>query len=346
MATAKKLPSGNFHVRIYDKSTDSYKSFTAPTKKKAEFLATEFILKNKTAPENITVGEAIENYINSKENILSVSTVRGYHVILNNAVEAIKNISLANITEVMLQSWINENSAKYSSKSINNQFGLVIAALKQNKVFLDYGNILLKPKQKKETQIPTIEEMGIILKIVEGTSVELPVTIALTLGLRQSEIHALHWSDYDGKNLHINKASVPDKNNKMVEKKTNKSYAGTRTLEVNSILKERLDKSIRTSDLISPMLPSRITRKFKKLCIANGLKPYTLHAQRHGNASIMLLEGVPDKYAMERLGQSTTNMLKTVYQHTFKEEQEKISDKMSNVFEELYDTKYDTKNIK
>ena len=33
MATAKKLPSGNWRVRAYDKKTDKYKSFTAPTKK-------------------------------------------------------------------------------------------------------------------------------------------------------------------------------------------------------------------------------------------------------------------------------------------------------------------------
>ena len=33
MATAKKLPSGNWRVRAFDKKTDAYKSFTAPSKK-------------------------------------------------------------------------------------------------------------------------------------------------------------------------------------------------------------------------------------------------------------------------------------------------------------------------
>ncbi len=32
MATAKKLPSGSYRVRVYDKNTGKYKSFTAETK--------------------------------------------------------------------------------------------------------------------------------------------------------------------------------------------------------------------------------------------------------------------------------------------------------------------------
>jgi integrase len=31
----------------------------------------------------------------------------------------------------------------------------------------------------------------------------------------------------------------------------------------------------------------------------------------------MLALGIPDKYAMQRMGHATSNMLKTVYQHTF-----------------------------
>jgi hypothetical protein len=41
MATAKKLPSGNYRVRVYDKSTGKYKSFTAQTKREAERAAAE-----------------------------------------------------------------------------------------------------------------------------------------------------------------------------------------------------------------------------------------------------------------------------------------------------------------
>ena len=57
MATAKKLPSGNYRVRVYDKITDKYKSFTAPTKREAERLANEYLDGKRTASSTeLTVG--------------------------------------------------------------------------------------------------------------------------------------------------------------------------------------------------------------------------------------------------------------------------------------------------
>ena len=48
MAKAKKLPSGSWRVRVYDGKTaegkNIYKSFTAPAKKDAEYLAAEYAL--------------------------------------------------------------------------------------------------------------------------------------------------------------------------------------------------------------------------------------------------------------------------------------------------------------
>ena len=39
----------------------------------------------------------------------------------------------------------------------------------------------------------------------------------------------------------------------------------------------------------------------------------------------MLMLGIPDKYAMERGGWSNSNILKSVYHQTFKEEKDKVS---------------------
>ena len=117
--------------------------------------------------------------------------------------------------------------------------------------------------------------------MVEGTTVELPVTIAVVPRMRQSEIAALKWSDYDGATLDIHAAVVPDKDNKYVYKDSTKSAASTRKIEVDGIIKERLDRAERTSDFISPMLPSSVLRKFHHLCDKNGLPRFTMHEQRH-----------------------------------------------------------------
>lgn len=338
---ATKLPSGNWRCRAYDKQTKKCKSFTAPTRKEAEYLAAEW-LNEKSSHKRIsdeTVRQCVQNYIKSKENILSPSSVRGYYIILNNSIEEIAEIKLCDLTERDLQSWINGNATHYKPKSVKSQFGLVVASLRQAKVSLDFSSIILPRIPKSEKKIPTEEEIATILRMIEGTSVELPVTIAVTLGLRQSEIAALKWSDYDGKSLNIHAAVVPDKHSKFVYKSTTKSEASTRKLEVDGILKLRLDKAEHTSEFISPMLPSSVLRKFNHLCDKNGLPRFTMHEQRHGNASMMLAKGVPDKYAMKRLGQSSPSMVKEIYQHLYESKENEVAQTMTATYDDIYNKK-------
>ncbi len=344
MAKIEKLPSGNYRIRVYDKTTNTRKSFTADTKAEVKLLAAEWEngIKEKAKPRKLTLDEAVREYIESKENVLSPSTVRGYEIIRRNALGAFGKMLIMDITEKDLQKWISSNAKRYKPKGIKNQFGLVTATLRQNKIDLDLRSIKLPEAQKYEPNIPTEQEIAKILTIVEGTNVELPVTIAVTLGLRQSEIAALKWSDYDGEYLFIHAAKVPDKHNKLIEKDTTKSKASTRLLEVDAVLKERLDRAERTSEYISTMQPNSILKRFQQLCEQNGLPHFTMHGQRHGNASLMLAQGVPDKYAMERLGQSSPNMIKNVYQHLYDSKKKEISQTMSDKFSSILDTKLDT----
>ena len=344
MAKIEKLPSGSYRIRVYDKTTGSRKSFTADTKAEVKLLAAEWEngIKEKAKPRKLTLDEAVKEYIESKENVLSPSTVRGYEIIRRNALGDLGKMLISDITEKDLQKWVNKNAKRYKPKGVKNQFGLITATLRQNKIDLDLRSIKLPEVQKYEPNIPTEQEIAQILTIVEGTNVELPVTIAVTLGLRQSEIAALKWSDYDGEFLFVHAAKVPDKNNKLIEKDTTKSKASTRLLEVDAVLKQRLDRAERTSEYISTMQPNSVLKRFQQLCEQNGLPHFTMHGQCHGNASLMLAQGVPDKYAMERLGQSSPNMIKNVYQHLYDSKKKEIAQTMSDTFSSILDTKLDT----
>lgn len=343
MATAKKLPSGNYRVRVYDKQTNKYKSFTAPTKREAERLASDYLDTHEVvATTELTVGQAVEEYIKSKEGVLSPATVRGYYIVYNNALNEISNVKIKNINSKIIQTWVSNNAKHYSTKSIKNQFGLVYAALKQNNVKLDFSGIKFPPTAKKEPIIPTEEQISQILHLIEGTSVEIPVTMAITLGLRQSEIAGIKWDDYDGQYIYIHCAKVPNKENKYQFKETTKSEASTRRIEVDDLLKQRLDRTPHSSEFISTMLPSSVLRKFQSICVQNGLPKFTMHAQRHGNASMMLAQNIPDKYAMQRLGQSSPHMIKQIYQHLYDDKMKDVSQTVSDTFSKIYDIKYDT----
>ena len=65
----------------------------------------------------------------------------------------------------------------------------------------------------------------------------------------------------------------------------------------------------------------------------NNVEHMTFHDLRHLNASTMLALGIPDKYAMERGGWSSPNIMKSVYQHTFSSERDNVDKLIDDFFQ-------------
>jgi len=61
----------------------------------------------------------------------------------------------------------------------------------------------------------------------------------------------------------------------------------------------------------------------------------TFHDLRHINASVMAQLRVPDKYAQERGGWKTDQIMKKVYTHTFSDERIAVDNVMDNFFENI-----------
>lgn len=86
--------------------------------------------------------------------------------------------------------------------------------------------------------------------------------------------------------------------------------------------------------LLVPLSHNQIYGRWQTICEKHGFK-MTFHDLRHMNASIMLMLGIPEKYAMERGGWKTPNVMKSVYQHTFSKEREHVDEKIDNYFNNL-----------
>ena len=80
MPKAKKTSSGRWKVTIYDYKDSTgkihQKTFTADTKREAERMAAEY--QRGPALADLTVGEAVQKYIDLKKAVLSPSTHRSY----------------------------------------------------------------------------------------------------------------------------------------------------------------------------------------------------------------------------------------------------------------------------
>lgn len=342
MATARKLPSGSWRVRVYDSETKTYKSFTSKNpgkagKKEAEMMAQMYLNgKEKKPLTEKTLGECIDDYIALKENILSPTTIDKYKNIKRNQLDkTFLSMGLSKINGVTVQSEVNRLAGKYSPKTVHNAHGLISAVLRTYYPDLQY-KITLPQKQYKN--YPTAEE---IIRMFKGTDIELAVLLGMWQGFRISEIRGLKKSDFVDGNLIINRVKV-DVGNDTVIKDTPKTADSRRKMAVPPIIQSMVDKL--DTEYITELNRKGIYQRFKRIVKKNGYPDITFHDLRHINASVMLALNVPDKYAMERGGWSTTSTLKRVYQETFSDERQKIDERIDKYFEDIYDTKDDTKN--
>lgn len=128
MATAKKLPSGNWRVNVYVGIVDGkrkYKSFTAPTKAEAELNAALYVSGKSDFPSSCSrsLRSVSLDYINSRSNILSPSTLHGYYNIVYNYIPDVFSTPVSDITSFMLQSAFNTFALNHSSKTLKNTYG-------------------------------------------------------------------------------------------------------------------------------------------------------------------------------------------------------------------------------
>lgn len=337
MATAKKLPSGSWRVNAYigrdENGKQIRKSFTADTKKAAELAAAQYVVRehHEADPQNLSVERAIEQYIESKSNILSPATIRAYRSTLKKLPLGFVRLPVSTLTSADVQRAINTYHVGRAPKTVENAYGLITVALSQimpEKVF----RVSLPQREKHEIHIPTTSEMDIIMAHFAGTPYEVPVALAAYMGLRRSEIIALTWQDIDFscKTLKVNKAKVMGEDRRLHEK-TTKTTAGTRTLTMPTAVTNILARQDPTQP-VCQLSHNTLSNFRATLSKIDGVRPFNFHALRHYYASVLLSLNVPNKYAQERMGHATDNMLKNVYQHLMDDKQKEIDGLINSFF--------------
>lgn len=335
--TPVELPSGSFRCQI----TVFGKRYSAvdkdPTIAHAKVNAIRSgLLEPTDSTAKITVGQAIDKYIESKDSVLSPSTIKNYKLVRKTRLQELMDIPLSALTQEAVQRAINALARSKSPKTVQNAYGLLTATLKAYRPNFVL-RVTLPQKEKKEIEIPTTEEVEKLLQHLKGSKYELPVMLAALMGLRTSEIRGLTWDCIQGDMLHVKQALVPGPDGDVL--KTTKSYSGDRWLKIPAPVKELLDKRIRTDGYLFKLGQHDIYSAIQRACKKLNMTKYGTHDLRHYYASVLLSLGVPDKYAMERMGHSTTNMLKNVYQHTMKDKNDEITDSIENFFTEKLHTK-------
>jgi integrase len=327
--TPMELPSGMWRCQVTVDGKRESVIDADPAVAHAKALAIKNGLTQKSKPRSaLTVEEAVGRYIESKDSVLSPATISGYKRMLENQLLQIKNRKLYDLTQEDVQRWVNSIAKENSPKTVRNAHGLLTVIVANYRPELALRTTLPQ-KQRYDVAIPTDEDISKIIAQVRGTENEIAVLLAIWLGLRMSEVLGLKWSDIDGDVLHIRRAKVDD-----IEKST-KTHSSQRDLPIPQYIKQLMDAAPKTGEYIVTIKRKALYSRFQTICKHAGVSQhYRFHDLRHINASVMLALGVPNKYAQQRMGHATENMLKTVYQHTMSKEQRDVALRVDAYFTE------------
>lgn len=313
----EKLPSGSYRIT----QTENGKRYRItvdhkPTKTEATRLLADVIEKTPVTEASLTLNDACNQYIKSRDKVLSPATIRGYLKITRNIPGKFANMRLKQITNETLQAIVNDYTPGHSSKTVKNMSCFIVSVLSAHNITLKSPT--LPQTEKKSPYIPTKEDITRIFEYLSGTKYEVPITLA-ALGLRRSEICALTLDDLNGNVLTINKAMVQDSEGKWVIKST-KTTASTRTVTIPDALADL----IRKQGCVYEGFPAMIYKHLKMAQRDLEIQPFTLHKMRHFFASYMHDIGYTDKQIQEAGGwRDGSRIMKMVYQHAMEMDEAK-----------------------
>lgn len=326
MAKAKKLPSGNWRCQAYKNGVT--KSFTAPTKKDAEFAALEWQnTTDRISNGKASLSEAAEVYITKRATVVSPVTIATYKGYKKRYLTDLQSKYIDNITEYQLQTAFNELSKKLSPKTLKSVYGFFSAVFKEFDVTF---KIILPKVYKKVYQTPDRETAKRILEIVRGDYIEVPVNLALRCGMRISEIRGLKFSKVKDNRITVDNVIVTV-GREHFEKRP-KSSAGVRTFPIAEDLQQMIDALPHDSEYVTTHGDKAINKRLHDLLKQNDMPAYTMHSLRHGFASAMAYLGIPEQYAMVIGGWDTSDTMHKIYMQTFDSAKQEFSERINNYF--------------
>jgi integrase len=293
-----------------------------PSQKEATILMAE-ALQNITPGSPKTIRVCVDDYIRSKDNVLSPSSIKGYRAIYRNSPEWFMNINVYDVTQIELQQAVNEYSETHSPKTTRNFHALMMASIKMYRPTM-IVNTTLPQKKAHEVVVPDREDIVRLLEAMKEHDYY-PCIVLGCLGLRRSEVIALTPSDFADNSVVINKAIVANENSKYVLKGT-KTTASTRTVYVPSEIVE----IIKNRGYVYKGYPNTLIEVMHRYQDKIGMPRCRFHDLRHFYVSYAHSIGMSDADIMSAGGWKTDNVMKRVYRHSMNDaqEQERVAKSM------------------
>ncbi len=328
MAKASKLPSGAWRVqasknvngkrivRSFTVHPDETKGDSRKAKQKAELLARQWqIEKEQQSIYSMTVGQALEEYINDRSKVLSPRTIYDYKSLVP-FFDSISDIYVEDIRTCHIQALVNEWSVSVTAKTIKNRTGLLLPAL-------DYAECDKKfriryPKSRPvEIKAPDIQDVQRLLNNSDDDF--RPILYLAAFGsLRRGEICGLHQCDVsrDMCSITVNGDMVKTEKG-WIYKSFPKTSGSIRTIHLPKEIINSLPITKEADALLfENMNPNQLSKRYDKLRHKCDIES-NFHSLRHFAASFRSDLGIPRKYIEEVGGwKNESQVLARVYDNT------------------------------
>lgn len=339
MATARKTASGMWRIRCLS-HTDSdkkkhYVSFTEPTKALAEQKAAQFNHRKKRMKRHdLSISEAVAQYIDGLPDDTSPSTLRGYRAIQKRIdADAISSIRINSLCNDDLKGFIKIMQRRgLSAKTIRSTYSLLMSSITP---FCDIRFDVKLPKIHRPPKDAPSDSS--IVQLIDAASPRLKRAICLAAfgSLRRGEAAALKFADVDPDHntVTVHADIVMDPSGKWVFKDHPKTDNSFRTVELPAEIIAELGTGDPDAYVVG-LTPGSISDRFYELKKRLGLS-IRYHDLRGYCASIMAALGISDIYAQRRGGWSSTGVLKDAYQNVIREHDRQFTAQLNNYFSEM-----------
>lgn len=318
---AKKLPSGSWFCRVRIDGKDI--GVTKPTEKEA--IAAAMAIKaglvqtTRSPMADRTLTDAIDLWIESNNNRLSPSTVRGYRICQDNGFPTLMRMKCSAITDKHIEQAINKECRQYKAKTVVNRWRFLSQVLTwaTGKHFTARLPQVVRP----DIDFLDQEDLTTFLKYIKGRPGEIESLLAIS-SLRRSEIAALSWDngDIDLKHrwIRVRGAVVPDEDHNLVKKATTKNSTSRRDVPMIDPLFDALSAVEDKTGPVVKVHPATMLSRINRACAAAGVPEVGCHGLRHSFASLCHILNIPAQVAMEIGGWADRATMDRIYTHVSK----------------------------
>jgi site-specific recombinase XerD len=293
-------------------------------------------------------------------------TWQRYHELLRGISQPLERTVLAKVTPAQIERLYAERLADGLSPTTVHQLHNVLHhafsdAVRKGLLARNVCDLVDAPKSRHaQVQALTVEQSRALLAAACGHRLHALYVLALTTGLRQGELLALHWADVDldAAVLHVRGTlhrvpgvSVSEKSGLVIsDPKTSHSRRPVR-LSALAVAALRLHRSRQLQERLAmgeawheldlvfcnsigrPCEARNVIRKSYKPLLERARVPYMkFHALRHSAATLLLAHSIHPKIVAELLGHTTISMTLDIYSHVTLDMQQEAADTMDRLF--------------